>query len=73
MTETATQLLETFDTLPPDEQHQVLTELLRRTGGLPETILSDDQLVRLADDLFQTLDAEESGEPKTDSATSDDT
>jgi hypothetical protein len=26
----------------------------------PETLVSDDQLVGIADDLFQTLDAEES-------------
>ena len=44
---------------PPQEQHEVLTEMLRRSGELPETVLTDDHLVGLADDLFQALDAEE--------------
>lgn len=34
--------------------------MLRRTGELPDTIVSDDQLGGIADELFQTLDAEES-------------
>ena len=88
MTETAAQLLATFETLPshkeikvvsvadvpggrgagaPDEpptaaqeKHELLTETLRRSGELPETFLSDDNYVKLADELFQILDAEES-------------
>ncbi|MFO7903761.1 MAG: hypothetical protein ACQESR_01505 [Planctomycetota bacterium] len=59
MSETAAQLLATFDTLEPQEQHELLTELLRRSGALPDTFLTDDHLVGLADDLFQALDAEE--------------
>ena len=59
MSETAAQLLATFDSLEPREQHELLTELLRRSGELPDTFLSDDHLVGLADDLFQALDAEE--------------
>lgn len=60
MSETAAQLLATFDSLEPQEQHELLTELLRRSGELPDTFLTDDHLVGLADDLFQALDAEES-------------
>jgi len=60
MSETAAHLLATFDSLPPQEQHELLTEMLRRSGELPETLLTDDHLVGLADDLFQALDAEES-------------
>lgn len=60
MSETASRLLAAFESLPLQEQHELLTEMLRRGGELPETILSDNQLVVLADDLFQTLDAEES-------------
>ena len=60
MTEAAAQLLATFETLDPQEQHVLLTELLRRTGELPDTLLSDEHFVGLADELFQTLDAEES-------------
>ena len=34
--------------------------MLRRSGELPKTMVSDDQLVGIADELFQTLDSEES-------------
>ncbi len=60
MSDAATQLLATFESLPPKEQHELLIALLRLSGELPDTIVSDDQLVGLADELFQTLDAEES-------------
>ncbi len=60
MSETAAHLLATFESLAPQEQHQLLTEMLRRSGELPDTFLRDDHLAGLADDLFQTLDAEES-------------
>ncbi len=60
MSETAALLLATFDSLPPQEQHELLTEMLRRSGELPETFLNDGHLVGLADGLFQALDAEES-------------
>lgn len=60
MSETAAQLLATFESLEPKEQHELLTELLRRSGELPDTFLTDDHLAGLADDLFQALDAEES-------------
>ena len=60
MSETTAQLMATFDSLPTQEQHEVLTEMLRRSGELPATLLEDDQLVGLADELFQALDAEES-------------
>lgn len=59
MSETATQLLATFESLPANEQHDLIIEMLRRSGELPDTILADDQLVGLADELFQSLDAEE--------------
>ncbi|MEQ8790941.1 MAG: hypothetical protein RIC55_32055 [Pirellulaceae bacterium] len=67
MTETTAQLLAAFESLPPNEQHELLTEMLRRSGELPATQLTDEQLVSFADTLFQTLDAEESqgGEPDT--------
>ncbi len=60
MSELGVQILESFDSLPIEEQHEVLTAMLRRTGELPGTLLSDENLVELADELFQTLDAEES-------------
>ena len=60
MSDTATQLLATFESLPEKEQHELLIAMLRRSGELPDTLVSDDQLVGIADELFQTLDAEES-------------
>ena len=59
MTEAAAQLLATFDLLPPEEQHQLVAELLRRTGELPGHPLKDEHLTILADNLFQQLDREE--------------
>ena len=60
MSDAATQLLATFESLPEKEQHELLIAMLRRIGELPDTLISDDQLVGIADQLFQTLDAEES-------------
>ncbi|MEX1233188.1 MAG: hypothetical protein WEB58_23255 [Planctomycetaceae bacterium] len=60
MTETATQVLAAFESLSPEEQHEVITAILRRSGELPQTAFADDALVGLADELFQVLDAEES-------------
>ena len=55
MTDTATQLLATFDSLSADEQHVVLTQLLRRVGELPGAPTSDDALIEVADEVFQSL------------------
>ena len=59
MTDVVTQILATFASLPAKEQHELLIALLRRSGELPETMVTDEQLVGIADELFQTLDAEE--------------
>ena len=59
MTDTATQLLATFESLSADEQHVVLTQMLRRVGELPEAPMTDDALTAVADEVFQSLDAEE--------------
>ena len=58
MSEIALQLIATFESLPASEQHQVVTQLLRRITILPDTPLSDDDMTAVADDLFQMLDAE---------------
>ena len=60
MSDAASQLLATFETLPAVEQHEIVTQLLRRTSALPDIPLSEDDLTSVADDLFQMLDAEES-------------
>ena len=62
MSETAAQLLNTFSSLPAREQHEVMLALLRSSGELPASALSDDQLVSLADEAFLSLDAEEAND-----------
>jgi hypothetical protein len=57
MTATARKMLAAFDALPPGEQHQLATEILRRTAGagdLPEAALDE-----LADGLFRAYEAGE--------------
>lgn len=66
MSKMTSQILESFDALPPHEQHEVLTEMLRRIGELPEGFLTDEALVGLADELFQALDEEEENERRSD-------
>ena len=60
MSDTTAQLLSTCESLPEREQHELLVAMLRRSGELPDTLVSDDQLLGIADELFQSLDAEES-------------
>jgi len=67
MTNTASQLLATFESLPASEQHELLIAMLRRSGELPNTVVTEDQLAGIADELFQALDAEESDGDDTES------
>ncbi|MFM7317629.1 MAG: hypothetical protein ACKO5E_11835 [bacterium] len=60
MSETASQLLQAFALLPPGEQHELLIALIRQSRDWPEFSLNDEQLVAVADELFQALDSEES-------------
>ena len=55
MTDTATQLLAPFESLSADEQHVVLTQMLRCCGELPGVRMSDDALIAVADEVFQSL------------------
>lgn len=59
MSESASQLLASFESLPANEQHELLVAILQRSGELPDAILADEHLVFLADELFQTLDSNE--------------
>ena len=59
MTDIASQLLATFESLPPREKHELLTQMLRRSGELPDSAMTDDELTAVADNLFQSLDAGE--------------
>lgn len=59
MSDAATQLLATFESLPANEQHALLVALLRRSSAPTDAVLGDEQLISLADERFQALDAEE--------------
>ena len=59
MSETSTQLLLAFSSLPADEQHEVMLALLRCSG---ELAINDDQLVWLAEEAFLSLVAEETND-----------
>lgn len=55
MTDSASQMLNVFESLSAREKHEVLIAL-QFSGELPDTLVSDDQRVGIADELFQTLD-----------------
>lgn len=59
LSDAALELLDRFESLPEREQHELIVTLLRRTEAFPGAMLFDDVLTGLADELFQTLDAEE--------------
>jgi hypothetical protein len=59
MTAPVQQILDSFDALPEAERHQAAVEILRRVTG--EKDMSEDALTGLADELFCTLDDEETG------------
>jgi hypothetical protein len=59
MSDISDNLLASFEALPLQEQHELLTTMIRKSGELPDSLISDEGLTALADDLFQALDAEE--------------
>jgi hypothetical protein len=67
MSEIASQILNSFSTLPEVEQHEVLVALLRSSRELPSSELSDEALVCLAEEVFLRLDAEEAQDGQSDS------
>jgi hypothetical protein len=59
MGDAARHLLQSFDALSESDRREVLEELLRRAVELPYAFRSDEELVRVADHLFQDLDRRE--------------
>lgn len=56
MTNAARQLLDSFEALPDQEKHEVLSQLLRRLIDSSYASLSDEELTQAADSLFQEYD-----------------
>jgi hypothetical protein len=52
-------ILASIDALPPNEQHQIMLEFLRRIDSTSLTELMDDTLVHCAEAVFLELDREE--------------
>lgn len=48
MTDTAAQLLATFESLPRAEQHELLVTLLRTAEELPDSLLSEEHSLVIA-------------------------
>jgi hypothetical protein len=59
MTNVAQKLIESFESLPETEQHEVLAQLLRRLIESPYASLSDEDLTQAADLIFQEFDHSE--------------
>jgi hypothetical protein len=51
-----------FEALPIVEQREVIAELLRKAAQWDTPSLSDDELVRLADDIFLEMDRREAAD-----------
>jgi hypothetical protein len=55
----AENLIDTFDGLPDSEKREVAAAILRRTAEMEFGSVSDDELVRSAEDTFLELDRRE--------------
>lgn len=61
MTTRVQQILQSFEHLSEEDKRQILRELLRRSVTLDAPPLSEEQLVRAAEDLFLQVDRSEAG------------
>jgi hypothetical protein len=52
-------LLDSFDRLPDDDKRQAAAEILKRSVAMDLPALEDDALVEVADQVFLSLDREE--------------
>ncbi|MGD0901291.1 MAG: hypothetical protein ABR915_25970 [Thermoguttaceae bacterium] len=62
MTAQVQEILQSFDHLPEDDKRELVSELLRRSAMLGDPPLTNEQLVRTAEDLFVPLDRNEAGD-----------
>ncbi|HLW67702.1 MAG TPA: hypothetical protein VKS79_20465 [Gemmataceae bacterium] len=65
MTQKVRDLLNSFDSLPDADKHEMAVEVLRRVRKSAHGDVSDESLTALADELFCAMDAQEAkhGEP----------
>ena len=61
MTNSAKHLLDSFEALPAEEQHEVLAQLLRRLTDNGYGALADEALLHAPDVVFQDYDRREDG------------
>lgn len=59
MSTTSQQFISGFDALPLVEQREVAAEILRKAANWDSPPLSEDDLARLADEVFLELDRRE--------------
>jgi hypothetical protein len=59
MSESAQEILESFDQLDESEKQEVASEILRRTLSFDISPLSDDELLLSAEEIFLELDRRE--------------
>jgi hypothetical protein len=59
MTQAAQKLIETFKSLPQDDQRAVAVEILRRALVVDQTPLDEPELLLAADQVFLDLDRRE--------------
>lgn len=52
-------VIDSFNALPPIQQREVMTELLRKVSQWDSPPLSDDELIKLADETFLEMDRRE--------------
>lgn len=55
-------ILQSFERLSITDKREVVSEIIRRSLSLDLPPLSDDELVRIADELFVSLDQNEAGD-----------
>jgi len=56
------QVISQFEALPVREQHEVMAALLRKSTQWDDPPLTDDELARLADEVFLELDRREAAD-----------
>ena len=66
MTQTTQDIISTIDRLPIDEQKEVIKIILRRNIDIETPVLSDEELILNAEEIFLELDKREAGNAQKD-------